>query len=74
MLVFVGILVTNEIESLVSHLDAYKMEARNLEVQANGLLSTFGLNITQAEGYVQSAVMNMSFREYRTPDISHLAN
>jgi hypothetical protein len=67
VLAFVGILVTDEIESLVSHLGAYKSEAHKLELQINDLLSSFQLNITQAEGYVESAVTNMAFREYRTP-------
>jgi hypothetical protein len=60
----VGVLVTNEIESLISDLGAYKSEAVRLEGQLNTLLGRFGQNITQAEGYVESAVTNMSFREY----------
>ena len=67
VLAFVGILVTNEIESLVAHLGAYKSEAHKLELRINDLLSSFRLNITQAEGYVESAVTNVSFREYKAP-------
>ena len=69
MLGFVGCLVTTEIESLVSNLDAYKSQAHKLEVQINGLLSDVNLNITQAESYIQKAVTNMSFCEFQT--LSH---
>ena len=66
MLGFVGVLVTNEIEALVSNLGAYKSQAHKLEVQVNGLLSDVNLNITQAESYIQKAVTNMSFCEQQT--------
>lgn len=60
---FVGVLVTNEIESLISHLYVYKSEAEKLQDEANDLLDTFQLNITQAESYVQKCLTNMSFRK-----------